>query len=115
MENTLSYKGYFTNIQYSADDRVLHGKIEGIDDLVNFESDSPDEIEKEFQSAVDDYLEYCHEIGKEPQKSYKGTFTVRITPELHRKLSQVAIKNGLSLNQAVENAIEEYVVEASAG
>lgn len=58
MENTLRYKGYFTNIQYSSEDRVFHGKIEGIDDLVTFESESAADIESEFHAAVDDYLAY---------------------------------------------------------
>ena len=72
MENTLTYKGYFTNIKYSAEDNVLYGKIEGIDDLVTFESESSLEIENEFRKAVDDYLVFCEEVGKEPSKTYKG-------------------------------------------
>ena len=70
MESTLQYKGYFTNIAYSAEDMILHGKIEGIDDLVTFESESSLEIEKEFHAAVDDYLDHCKEIGKDPAKTY---------------------------------------------
>ncbi len=109
MENTLQYKGYFTNIQYSSEDRVLHGKIEGIDDLVTFESESAADIESEFHAAVDDYLAYCEEIGKAPSKTYKGTFNVRISPDLHREIALTAMKDGISLNQAVENAISRYV------
>ena len=60
MENTLQYKGYYTNIAYSAEDMVLHGKIEGIDDLVTFESEQASEIGKEFHEAVDDYLAMLH-------------------------------------------------------
>lgn len=109
MENTLQYKGYFTNISFSANDKVLHGKIEGIDDLVTFESESVADIEKEFQDAVDDYLAFCEEMGKEPTKTYKGTFNVRIDPELHRALALDATRNGISLNQAVEKAICQYM------
>ena len=109
MENTLQYKGYFTNITFSANDKVLHGKIEGIDDLVTFESESIASIEQEFHAAVDDYLSFCEEMGKEPSKIYKGTFNVRISPNLHRAIAINAMKNGLSLNQAVEKAISQYV------
>ncbi len=108
MENTLEYKGYVTNICFDAEDHILHGKIEGIDDLVTFEGSSED-IENEFHSAVDDYLSYCEEIGKEPLKPCKGTLRVRISPELHQRLSTFALRNGLSMNQAVENAIRKYV------
>ena len=55
-ENILEYKGYYTKILYSVKDHVLYGKIEGIRDLVNFESESIENIEQEFHSAVDDYL-----------------------------------------------------------
>ena len=109
MENTLQYKGYFTNISFSVIDKVLHGKIEGIDDLVTFESESIDDIEKEFHDAVDDYLAFCEEMGKEPSKTYKGNFNVRIAPELHRAIALEATKNGMSLNQAVEQAIGQYI------
>ena len=110
MENTLQYKGYFTNITFSVSDKVLHGKIEGIDDLVTFESESIANIEQEFHDAVDDYLSFCEEMGKEPSKTYKGTFNVRISPDLHRAIAIHAMQNGLSLNQAVEKAISQYVV-----
>ena len=109
MENTLQYKGYFTNISFSASDKVLHGKIEGIDDLVVFESESIADIENEFHNAVEDYIAFCEEMGKEPAKTYKGTFNIRIEPELHRAIAIDATKNGISLNQAVEQAIRQYI------
>ncbi len=111
MENTLQYKGYFTNIAFSVEDKVLHGKIEGIDDLVTFESDSILDIEEEFHNAVDDYLDFCKEVGKEPTKAYKGSFNVRIDPQLHKKIALEAAKKGISLNQAVEKAIEQYLYD----
>ena len=109
MENTLYYKNYYTNVSYSAEDKILYGKIEGINDLVTFESESAETIEKEFHSAVDVYLAFCEEVGKEPEKVYKGSFNVRIAPELHKALAEYAARNGLSLNQATATAIEKFV------
>lgn len=60
----------------SADDEVFYGKILGINDLVNFEGASVKQLKKAFKEAVDDYLELCAEIGKTPEKTYKGTFNV---------------------------------------
>lgn len=60
--NHFDYKGYYTLIHFDSEDKVLYGKIEGIDDLVTFESDSAKEIEKEFHDAVDDWLEFRKEI-----------------------------------------------------
>lgn len=107
--NILEYKGYFTKIEYSAEDKVLYGKIEGINDLVNFESDSLDQIETEFHQAVDDYLAFCKDLGQEPNKPYKGLFNVRISPELHRKAAITASLHGETLNAFVANAIRAAV------
>lgn len=107
--NIFEYKGYHTKIEFDAVDLVLRGKIEGISDLVNFECESMQEIENEFHTAVDDYLAFCEEVGKTPEKEYKGSFNIRISPDLHRKLAMLASKNGESLNSAVESAITEYV------
>ncbi|MHB1154449.1 MAG: type II toxin-antitoxin system HicB family antitoxin [Eubacteriales bacterium] len=109
MANILKYKGYITKIEYSHEDGVLFGKIEGIGDLVNFESESAGTIETAFHKAVDDYLEYCSEVGKEPEKLYKGSFNIRIDSDLHKQIAMLAVKNKESLNQVVENAIKSYV------
>ena len=109
MSDILEYKGYHSKIEFDAESMVLHGKIEFISDLVTFESESAAEIENEFHAAVDDYLEFCKEVGKEPDKEFKGTFCVRISPGLHKKAATVAFNDGISLNQFVENAIKNAV------
>ena len=108
-KNILEYKGYHSIVEFDVETLVLRGKIEGINDFVNFESDNPKTIEQEFQAAVDDYLEFCREVGKEPDKEYKGTFNIRIQPELHKKLAVLALKNGESLNATIEKALQAYV------
>lgn len=63
-----------------------------------------------FEEAVEDYLELCNLNGKEPEKMYKGSFNIRIRPELHKQAAQRALIEGKSLNQYVEEAIEQYSV-----
>lgn len=111
--NILEYKGYFTHVQYSVEDGVLYGRIEGIADLVTFESENCAEIEREFQAAVDDYLALCEEVGKEPEKAYKGSFNIRISPDLHKKADFAAKKRGITLNQFVAEAIANYLEKDS--
>ena len=109
MKNILEYKGYHTKVEVDMESMVAYGKIEGINDLVTFETKNLSEVTKEFENAVDDYLEFCKEVGKAPDKEYKGTFNVRISPKLHKELAMLASKNGESLNQTVEKAIQSYV------
>ena len=111
MSNILEYKGYHSKIEFDINDKVLRGKIEGINDLILFESGDIENIEFEFHNAVDDYLEFCKEVGKEPDKEYKGSFNIRINPLLHKKISLIALRNGESLNSTVERAIADFVSE----
>lgn len=108
-DNILEYKGYHAGITYDAHAGRLRGVISGIDDHVDFSSDKLEEIEQEFHSAVDDYLEFCKEIGKAPCKEYKGVFNVRIKPSLHRELVQISEKDGETLNAVVERALQLFV------
>lgn len=112
MKNVLHYKGYSAKPEYSAEDQVFYGKILGIDDLVDFYTENAKELEQEFHAAVDDYLAFCQEVGKQPQKEFSGTFNVRISPELHRKTFRKAQEDGIALNKVVENALTEYLSPA---
>ena len=108
MNNILEYKGYLTRIEYNSEDNVLYGKIEGINDLVNFECDDIKDVVKEFHNAVDDYLKFCSENNKEPEKDYRGLFNVRIKPYLHKKLAKEAFKTGDTLNSLMEKIVIEH-------
>ena len=103
------YKDYYGTVHYSADDELFYGKLEGINDSITFEGTTVQELKSAFEEAVDDYLEICKELNKEPQKPYKGSFNVRIDPELHKKLAIKAIEEGVSLNKIVEEAIKRAV------
>ena len=107
--NMLKYKDYYGCVEYSATDECFFGKIIGITDLVTFEGDTVIELKNSFIEAVDDYLALCKETGKEPQKTYKGSFNIRISPELHKEAVIIANRRGISLNAFVENAIYEEV------
>lgn len=112
MTNTLRYKGYFAKPEYSAEDQIFYGKILGITDLVDFYSEDARELQKEFETAVDDYLAFCKEIGKEPQRAYSGSFNVRVSPELHKRAALQAQTEGTTLNKIVETAIKKYLERA---
>jgi predicted HicB family RNase H-like nuclease len=105
MNDILQYKGYYASVHFSSEDEVFFGKILGIDDLVNFEGASVKELKKAFHEAVDDYIATCKALGKEPNKTYKGSFNVRISTELHQAAAVYAARNDISLNEFVKTAI----------
>lgn len=88
---------------------VCRGKILFINDLVTYETSQPSELQKEFEAAVDDYLETCAELRREPQKSLKGQFNVRIPQELHRAAALRALTDSASLNDVVVCALDAYI------
>lgn len=109
MQDILTHKDFVGSVQFSAKDRVFYGKIEGINDLVTFEGNTVKKLEKAFHEAAEDYIVLCKEVKKEPRKSYKGSFNVRVSPSVHRMAVENAASLGMSLNQFVRDAIKHEV------
>ncbi len=109
MNETLEYKAYTGSVEYSAEDRVLHGKILGIRDMVTFEGTDVAALESNFQAAVNEYLQLCEEAGKVPSRPYSGTFNVRTGVDLHRRAALYAEQHHLKLNSVIKQALEEHL------
>lgn len=58
----------------------------GIHSLISYEGESTRELLDNFHDAVDDYLEICKAEGKEPEVTFIGSFNIRLSPDLHKKL-----------------------------
>lgn len=109
MSNLLSYKNYNGTVEYSKEDECLFGKVVGIKSLLSYEGNSIQELEQDFKTVIDEYIKDCEERGIQPEQPYKGSFNIRISPELHRSIAVYAIEHGKTLNAAVEEAIKKVV------
>lgn len=109
MKDALTYKGFIGSVHYNANDRVFFGKLEGINDLVTFEGTTVDELENSFKFMVDEHIIDCEEEGIPVEKSYKGTFNIRLNPGIHKKAAQLALLKGITLNQLVQKAIKREI------
>lgn len=105
MTNAMSYKGYSARIEYDDDDGIFTGRIAGIRDGVGFHADGVEALRDAFHEAVEDYIETCAKIGKEPQKAFSGQVMFRVDPEVHRKAALAAELSGKSLNQWAEEVL----------
>lgn len=112
MKDLLEHKGFLGSVHFSTDDEIFFGKIEGIDDLITFEGESVQHLKEGFISAVDDYMDICKNHNKSPEKSFKGSFNVRIPTELHKKAFRKSLLEGVSLNQFVVQAIEKELIKS---
>ena len=61
------YKGYGCTVKYDPKDHIWYGKIDDINDLVNFYTKNFTNIDKVARDAIDDYLDFCARVGKEPE------------------------------------------------
>ena len=109
----LNYKGYTGSIEYSRDDDLFFGKVLGIQSLISYEGKTGKELEKDFQEAIDDYLETCKLNGSTPEKAFKGNFNVRISPQLHYKAALLAMEENMSLNNFVAESIRDKIRKES--
>lgn len=84
MKNGLTQKGFIGTVDFSAEDHLFFGKIEGKDDLITFEGSTVTGPETAFIYMVDQPIADCKAEGKPAEKSYKGVLNIRISPELHK-------------------------------
>jgi len=111
MKDVLHYKDFIGSVHFSAEDECFFGRIVGIDDLVTFEGRNVGDLKKAFREAVEDYMSLCRSAGKPLHKSYRGSFNVRMTADLHKKAARKSAMLGISLNQLVQRAVEKEVRE----
>lgn len=112
---TMKYKGYTGSVEVSVEDNLVHGKVQHIRDLLTYQADAPVGIKAAFEEAIDDYLLDCKDQGIEPDKPYKGSFNVRVTPELHREIASFANRCGVSLNEYVSSVLKCHEVLGRGG
>lgn len=105
----LSYKGYSGTIEYSHEDGLFYGRVQGIPSLISYEGKTGPALELDFKESIDAYLAECQLKGVEPEKAFKGSFNVRVAQELHEKAFWLAKSHRVSLNSFVEEAIRERI------
>lgn len=97
----MKYKGYIGHVEYDDEAKIFHGEVVGLRDIITFQGTSVEEIEAAFKDSVNDYLSWCKERGEKPEKTFSGTFNLRIPPELHARIVFQAKTVGLSLNSYI--------------
>ena len=102
--NMMTHKGYAARIEYSDDDSCFVGHIAGIKDIVGFHGESVAELRGAFEEAVEDYLETCDALNRQPSKPFSGKLELSIPPDIHAGIAVAAETSGKSINQWAEDA-----------
>lgn len=105
----MKYKGYYGIVQYDDDAKIFHGEVINTRTVITFQGTTVDEIERAFRDSIDDYLDWCKERNKIPEKPFSGKFVLRLSPELHRQLNLKARFTKSSLNSFIVHTLEKAV------
>ena len=107
----LRYKGYSGTVEYDETVNCLVGTVLGLkQSLILYEGDTVEKLKRDFEDAVDDYLESCQIQGVTPEKPYNGKLLLRMTSELHSEAAEKASSLGISLNEFINRAVAEAVL-----
>lgn len=107
MSNIMNYKGYSARVEYDDDDGIFFGQVAGLRDGIGFHADNVEDLRAAFHEAVDDYLETCAKVRKEPDREYSGKVMLRLDPELHARIAKTAELAGMSINQWGERVFSQ--------
>jgi predicted HicB family RNase H-like nuclease len=105
----MNYKGYHGQVNYDEDAKLFHGEVVGLRDVVTFQGTSVDELEQAFKDSVDEYLDFCKELGRAPEKPFSGKLILRLPPEIHERVAYEAKSKGVSLNSWLNQGIQQLL------
>lgn len=91
MNNTIQYKGYVGSVEFSEEDGIFYGKVMGIRSLISYEGESAKELLDDFHGAID----------------VKGSFNIRLSPDLHKKLFIYTTAHQISMNKYIEDTLKD--------
>ncbi|MBU0700519.1 type II toxin-antitoxin system HicB family antitoxin [bacterium] len=103
----MEYRGYLGQIKFDSEADIFHGEVNNIRDVITFQGKTVEELRKSFEDSIEDYLAFCAERGEEPEKPFSGRFTVRLSPEEHRKIIFAAEKNRKSVDSWVVEVLSQ--------
>jgi predicted HicB family RNase H-like nuclease len=105
----MQYRGYVAEIAYDESVDLLHGHVvnAGPYPIATFEASDVEGLKREFETSIEVYLTACKEDGVEPVPPFSGEFILKIGPQLHHKVTIIAMEDGLSVNDWIKRTLEE--------
>ena len=102
----IEYRGYTGVFEFDDEYEFFVGHVVDTRDGINFEGRSVAELKESMRSAIDDYLSFCKETGREPSRPYSGRILVRVDPEVHRRLATNAKGQRMSMNAYIAEHLQ---------
>jgi len=107
----IEYKGYIGVFEFDPELDTFHGTVTNTNDVISFYGKSVAKLRKEMRASVDEYLAFCQEEGRQPEKPFSGKLLLRTSPELHRRISLASALHGVSMNVYIQEVLEKAMAD----
>jgi predicted HicB family RNase H-like nuclease len=107
----IEYKGYVGVFEFDEELGQFHGYVVNTQDVISFYGSSVEELKAELKTSVEEYLAFCAEKGRDPEKPFSGNLSIRTSPDIHRRIAMQAARRRVSMNSFVESLLEQAVSE----
>ena len=105
----IEYKGYVGVFEFDEELGQFHGFVVNTQDVISFYGSSVEELKAELKASVEEYLLFCAEKGRDPEKPFSGNLSIRTSPDIHRRIAMQAARRRISMNSFVESILEQAV------
>jgi predicted HicB family RNase H-like nuclease len=103
----LHHDNFLAELDVDEDAGVMHGRVINTVAVLTFEGETLPELKKAFADTIADYRDWCKERGVKPEKPYQGNISLRLTPDLHRRVAEMAAKADDSINGFIAHRLAE--------
>jgi predicted HicB family RNase H-like nuclease len=102
-------------IEYDERNNILVGRVLGIRAIISFHGETVSEVRREFEAAIEDFLNDCQAQGIKPEKPASGKLMLRVPPQVHGAALVAAEAAGKSLNQWATEVIRSAAIAPPSG
>lgn len=107
MDNILEHNGVKASVVFDPEIEMFRGEVLGLSGSADFYASDVISLKEEMIISLESYLEICTEQGIQPYKSYNGKIAFRTNSNIHKKLEELSVSQGLSLNKMLESLVEK--------
>ena len=108
--NTMIHDGYIATLEIDEETGVISGIVSNVRATLHFQGTTVADVRAAFVDTIADYKDWCASEGREAEKPYSGTLSLRLPPELHRKVATAAAMAGKSVNGFIAETLEAVAV-----
>lgn len=108
-----SIDGQKAVITFDPEIEMFRGKLLGLNGGADVYAYSVEELKKEGVESLHIFLDECRKDGVEPNKSFSGKVTTRLSPERHQALTIAAQATGMSINEMLNEGVDLVIQKHS--